>query len=139
VAHNNLAMMLIRRDTPDAALPHARQAVQIAPRRAAFQDTHALALMGAGQPAQAVEAARKAASLERGRPEFYVTLGQALVEADRLEEARDLLDRLDRAIRPEMNLPADLARRLDALRRKLGAGDPAGAAAGAAGAAVPDR
>ncbi len=119
VSHNNLAMLLLTGERHAEALRHAERAISAAPRRAAFQDTYALALMAAGRTDEAVDAARRAAALQPNNPEFYITLAEALVQADRGEEAREVVARLDQALRDVDTLPEPLSRRLDALHKKL--------------------
>ncbi len=132
IAANNLAMLLLRSDRGAEAIALAERAVAESPRSAAFQDTYALALMANGQPREAVAAARRAASLEQGNPEFYITLCEALVQADQQGQAREILARLHEAMGDDADMPHSLAERLQALRQVLGdspdATEPTGAA-----------
>ena len=90
---NNLACLL--RQPPgqgEAALEHARRAVQLAPRSAALRDTQGQVLMALERPDAAIDAFAAALALEPTKTTSRLHLAEALLEAGETERARGNLE-----------------------------------------------
>src|SRR5690606_27253165 len=104
----------------------------------AFQDTLALACLANGQGDAALEAAQRAVQLEPRKIEWYITLGEALVQTHQKEQARELIDRLNEQLPADDQLPGRLQERLESLRQLVDelVGVPASSPSLSAGARV---
>jgi tetratricopeptide (TPR) repeat protein len=87
LGHNHLGNEALRRREFAAALDHLERAEQIAPGRIETQLNLALARMNAGDLAGAEQAARRAVSIRDGAAIAHLVLGDALLRAERFDEA----------------------------------------------------
>jgi tetratricopeptide (TPR) repeat protein len=119
VALNNLAMVLLNRDERSESLQFAQRAVALQQNVPAFLDTLALSLIANDQPAMAIKAAEHAVRLEPRKVEWYVTLGEALVQAGDGERTRGLVEWLDESIPTQARFSEPVQTRLESLRRAV--------------------
>ena len=125
---NNLAMILLRgRGGLDEAKELATRAVSSAPSVAAYRDTLARVHSARGEHDAAIASIARAIRLQGNNLEWYVNLARIFVEAGRIEEARKVLGRLDRAVEDPNRLPGPLRKGLAEVRQAVtgrGQGSP---------------
>jgi tetratricopeptide (TPR) repeat protein len=135
--HGNFATMLVDVYLRDArehqrgaqdprlleALAHARTAVELNPRRAAYANTLAWLLVETGHGTEAEPFYRRAIELEPDRIETWINLADLLLQQSRLDEARQLMQRL------LLSKPADVDLRMRLAIAMLERHDLAGAEA----------
>ncbi|MDE2158313.1 MAG: tetratricopeptide repeat protein, partial [Burkholderiales bacterium] len=91
--HNNLAMLLLRRRSPEA-LAQAQRAVALAPDIPPLLDTLARAQAAAGQLAAAVASQERAVDLAPRAGELRLELARLYLQAGDKRKARDQLEQL---------------------------------------------
>ncbi len=84
-------------DQHPQAIAALQEAVRLSPSLATAYDYLGTALLANGQPAEAINAFRHATDLKPGVIEFALHLAQALITADRLPEARQILQTIVRS------------------------------------------
>jgi len=120
VSANNLAMILLRRNGDLAeAVGLASRAVRDSPKVAAFHDSLAQVQARRGNYDAAIASMSKAIRLQPSNLEWLLNLTRVLAEAGRFQEARELLDRIDRAVPDPARLPEPLKKSLDEIRRSV--------------------
>ena len=95
VAHNQLALALVRRGQASQALPHYLEAIDISPGFAEAFNNLGGALVELGRDEEAIERYREALALHPAYPEARNNLGVALAGRQRVEEA---LEQFSRAV-----------------------------------------
>jgi Tfp pilus assembly protein PilF len=96
VAMNNLAMVLSQDESKlDEARSFALQVVQARPNVAAFHDTAAHIFKLQGEYADAVTHLMQAMEAEPQEPEWQINLAEVLVLAGRVDQARELYEKLN--------------------------------------------
>ncbi|MDE2371274.1 MAG: PEP-CTERM system TPR-repeat protein PrsT [Burkholderiales bacterium] len=91
--HNNLAMMLLRRKSPEA-LAHAQRAVELLPDMPPLLDTLARAQAAAGQLDKAVASQERAVELAPRVGELRLQLARLYLQAGDKRKAREHLEQL---------------------------------------------
>ncbi len=87
VAHNNMAVLLLRKEQPSAAVTHARQAVAIWPDYAKAHYNLGNALRQIDQPALAIASFQQAVSILPGYAKARYNLGVTLLEQGKPDAA----------------------------------------------------
>ncbi len=120
IAANNLAMVLASGDgNLDEALRLARSVVEAQPKAATFHDTLAFVQARRGDFAGAIASLRTAVELEPGSLAWRLNLVQMCLDGARPDEARAVLDEVERLIVDRSRLPAEDRQRIADLRAKL--------------------
>jgi tetratricopeptide (TPR) repeat protein len=88
-AHAHLGLTMLRDNQPNEALPWVKRAVELDPTNATFQEILAEVHMEREEPGEAIAHFEEALALsEEERPGVHLSLGWALQEEGRLDEAR---------------------------------------------------
>jgi tetratricopeptide (TPR) repeat protein len=88
-AHAHLGLTMLREGQPNDALPWVKKAVELEPSNAGFQEILAEVYMEREEPGEAIEHFEQALELSvEERPGVHLSLGWALQEEGRLDEAR---------------------------------------------------
>lgn len=91
IARNNLAWMLYARGDAAAALPEAERANELAPDNPVVMDTLGVVLLELGETERALRLIRRAADRLPDNPQVAYHLARAYAQADRKDEAREIL------------------------------------------------
>jgi cytochrome c-type biogenesis protein CcmH/NrfG len=85
----------------------------------AFHDTLGQAYSKAGQPAQAAAAFKQAIRREPRNLDYYLHLGETLIEQEDVEETRKVIVQIDRIVTDPSKLDDKTRQRIEAIRSKL--------------------
>lgn len=97
-AHNELAWILSERGSLDEALHHARRAVELMPDNGNALDTLAVVYQKQGDHQAAAQTIERAIKINDGASiSILINAATIFIDAARLEDARNTLDRLERA------------------------------------------
>jgi predicted Zn-dependent protease len=120
VAHNNLAMLILKRNGDvKEALQLAQAAAKLQPRVAAVHDTLARAESKAGDSQSAAKVMQSAIQLEPDKTEWRVMLAQYQLDSGNRIEAGKTLDGIDAAKLDVQGLSDPLRRQMEAIRKSV--------------------
>lgn len=123
IAHNNLAMILLRRqEDPKQAAEHIAAAVRLQPHQATLRDTFAQVQAGSGNAKAAADAERLALQLDPDDPRWRVRLAKYLFDSGDVTGAQEVVHSIEtRRLDMDRLSPiqrAEVARELEAVRKR---------------------